>query len=96
MYKPKSDSTLWHTPKKELIEMLRCAEHNAAAANQRLKQQVQNIESGCTGYVKVVRCENCKHAETDKIGYYCTLHDDRVAENGFCSYGERKEIVNDR
>lgn len=38
----------------------------------------------------VVRCENCKHAETDKIGCYCTLHDDRVAENGFCSYGERK------
>lgn len=46
--------------------------------------------------VQVVRCENCKHAETYKIGCYCTLHDDRVAENGFCSYGERKEIANDR
>lgn len=45
--------------------------------------------------VPVVRCAACRHAETDKIGCYCNLHDDRVAENGFCSYGERKEIVND-
>lgn len=41
--------------------------------------------------IPVVRCENCKYAETDRIGCYCILHDDRVAENGFCSYGERRQ-----
>lgn len=41
--------------------------------------------------VLVVRCENCKHAETDRIGCYCILHDDRVAENDFCSHGERRQ-----
>lgn len=67
-----------------------------AEAYERVIEFISKMPAPTIDAVPVVRCNACKHAETDKIGCYCTLHDDRVAENGFCSYGERKEIVNDR
>lgn len=45
--------------------------------------------------VKVVQCKDCRRAEKDHLfgGYWC--HGYRVSPDGFCSYGERKEGVED-
>lgn len=38
--------------------------------------------------VKVVRCKDCKHWDKDFL--WCDRKSVRMAENDFCSYGERK------
>ena len=45
MAKRYSDATLMAMTKAELIEQLRCAEHNEDAANERLNQQAKNFRS---------------------------------------------------
>lgn len=44
-YKKYSDSTLLSLPKKELLEHLRCAEHNRDVAEQALEQQAENFKN---------------------------------------------------
>lgn len=46
------------------------------------------------GYVKVVRCRDCRYFHTDKLGDYCTLldfEDVKGMKDCFCSWGARKE-----
>ena len=61
MYKPKSDSTLKHYTKDQIIEELRCAEHNWGAAEERaeilskrLKQLTQKLIDSNTYSIKQV------------------------------------------
>ena len=44
MYKPLADSTLLRMPKKEIIELLRTAEHNAKVSQEWVDQQAENIK----------------------------------------------------
>lgn len=37
--------------------------------------------------VEVVRCEDCLFFEH----YWCSLHENTMYDNDFCSYGERKD-----
>lgn len=43
--------------------------------------------------VEVVRCKDCKHMGLRFLGQYCTVWGEYngMGEEGFCSYGERKE-----
>lgn len=89
-----SDSTLMRMTKADLIEQLRCAEHNREVAEEALAQQAENLKD----WKPVVHCKNCKHkgwvqelCHGKSIDYCrvwdCTLRD---LETNFCSYGERK------
>lgn len=44
MYKPLADSTLLRMPKKEIIELLRTAEHNAKVSQEWEAQQAENLK----------------------------------------------------
>lgn len=44
MYKPLADSTLLRMPKKEIIELLRTAEHNAKVSQEWVAQQADNLK----------------------------------------------------
>lgn len=44
MYKPLADSTLQRRKKKEIIELLRIAEHNAKVAQEYVDQQAENLK----------------------------------------------------
>lgn len=44
MYKPLADSTLLHMTKKEIIELLRTAEHNAEVSQEWVAQQAENLK----------------------------------------------------
>lgn len=44
MYKPLADSTLLRMPKKEIIELLRTAEHNAKVSQEWVNQQAENLK----------------------------------------------------
>lgn len=44
MYKPLADSTLLRMPKKEIIELLRLAEHNANVSQEWVAQQAENLK----------------------------------------------------
>lgn len=97
MYKPLADSTLLHMTKKELIELLRIAEHNAKVSQERVEQQAENLKD----WEPVVHCRDCKHfnhkrmeCENEAVS---TDHEGGAQYSlnfwldDFCSYGERKE-----
>ena len=44
MYKPLADSTLHRMTKKEIIELLRTAEHNAKVSQEWVAQQAENLK----------------------------------------------------
>ena len=43
--------------------------------------------------VEVVRCKDCRLSEhdIDNTEYWCCYWDNKTLENGYCSYGERKD-----
>lgn len=97
MYKPLADSTLLNMTKKEIIELLRIAEHNAVVSQEWVAQQAENLKD----WEPVVHCRDCKHfnhehmeceneaVSTDHEGgaqYSLNFESD-----DFCSYGERKD-----
>ena len=47
--------------------------------------------------VPVVRCKDCKWLYDEMDDYCCRSHRGlvRICENSFCSYGERKDEVNE-
>lgn len=80
MYKPLADSTLHSMTKKELIELLRTAEHNAEVSQEWVAQQAENLkdwepvvhgrwdDSGRYTFPSgnaAVRCTNCGCALTE-------------------------------
>ncbi len=92
-----SDSTLMRMTKAELIEQLRCAEHNREVAEEALAQQAENLKD----WKPVVHCRDCKHfnftrmeCENDAIS---TDHEGGAQYSlnfyldDFCSYGEKRK-----
>lgn len=83
-----SDSTLMRMTKAELIEQLRCAEHNQVVAEEQLAQQAENVKD----WVLVVHCKDCKYvlrAKWNKKGYrICPASHMEITDDDFCSYGE--------
>lgn len=69
MYKPLADSTLMSMTKKEIIEFLRVAEHNAEVSQETLEQQVENLKDWkpvvhgrwliTEGSIEDAVCSNC-------------------------------------
>ena len=57
MYKALSTATLMSMPKRKVIDILRCAEHNAAAAETMLAQQAENLKD----WQPVIRCKDCAY-----------------------------------
>lgn len=89
-----STSTLMGLTKKELVEYVRMAEHNQEVAEETLNQQAENVKD----WMPVVRCKDCKHYmeyplnKVDKrmCCYVHLLTPHFTPEDGFCSYGERR------
>lgn len=52
-----SDSTLMRMTKADLIEELRCAEHNREVAEEALAQQAENLKD----WKPVVHCRDCEY-----------------------------------
>ena len=87
-----ADSTLMSMKKSDLIECLRCAEHNPAVAEEQLAQHIENVKD----WVPVVRCKDCKYGDYDSKpdgAMVCLRTNDGFwrKETDFCSYGERRE-----
>ena len=91
MYKPLADSTLHSMTKKELIELLRTAEHNAKVSQEWVAQQAENIKD----WAPVVRCKDCKDWGSGLGGIpICRKTNKPMSPYDFCSYGERGEADN--
>lgn len=70
-----------------------------------IKDDIGNIKHiPAADVVEVVRCKDCKHRGNDDIcpmikikmcndgdGYFDEVSEDETFDDGFCSYGERKE-----
>ena len=88
--KPKADSTLYNMRKTDLIEYIRCLEHNYNVAVSFNENQAKYIES--LGIIKVVRCKDCIEVDGMEDGlYHCPYCTDLKKADDFCSYGERKD-----
>lgn len=76
MYKPLSDSTLMGMTKKEIISVLRVAEHNHKVCEEQLEQQYQNILNNFVYKPAILErihdefCEDCS-----KCNGACRLED---------------------
>ena len=86
-----SDSTLMRMTKADLIEQLRCAEHNQEVAEEALAQQAENLKD----WKPVVYCKDCKYAYINSFSAssgmaLCTSSGQPMQQDDFCSYGERK------
>lgn len=98
-YKPLADSTLSRMTKAEIIEVLRCAEHNAQAFEETLNQHIENVKD----WQPVTYCKDCKYYDNHPNGL-CYLHTEPKANargysgeavcvepDDFCSHGEPKK-----
>lgn len=95
--KPKAHSTLCNMRKADLIDYIRCLEHNYNVAVSFNENQARYIES--LDAVEVIRCKDCRFYETG-VEYYpdgtkdvCRLLKRQMLEDGFCSVGERRTDV---
>ena len=89
-----SNNTLLKMTKAEIIELLRCAEHNLSTAEEQLRQQIENVK----GWRPVVCCKDCEHGVevTDCGRRYlcCSIYGKTMSQmrpDDFCSFGERKK-----
>lgn len=82
--KPKADSTLLNMRKADLIEYIRCLEHNYNVAVSFNENQARYIES--LNVVEVVRCKDCKHYMT----IHCTCDGCCISDDWYCADGERE------
>jgi hypothetical protein len=83
-----ADSTLMSMKKSDLIECLRCAEHNQAVAEEQLAQHIENVKD----WVPVVRCKDCDAWKrnvgiVDSPNGHCFKHDIDTNGQDFCSWG---------
>lgn len=93
MYKELATSTLLRMTKRDIIERLRCAEHNANAYKATLEQQIKNVED----WDPVVRCKDCKYlgfrgmeAVCEHVNIYGI-----IKPWDYCSRGERRINTDD-
>lgn len=92
-YKPLADSTLSRMTKAEIIEILRCAEHNAQVFEETLNQHIENVKD----WQPVTPCKDCIHSGATEAGSrYCKeplgmYGAVPVQDNYFCSHGKAKE-----
>ena len=93
--KPKADATLMCMRKPELVEYVRCLEHNYNVAVAFNENQARYIES--LGLEGLVRCEDCKMFEVNAKARttLCRreLNYTYAKPNGFCSYGVRRDAT---
>ena len=81
--KPKADSTLRNMRKDDLIEYIRCLEHNynvAVSFNENQAKYIESLDAAPVVHGRWIPCENG--------GYYCSHCDRRVAfliHNKYCS-----------
>lgn len=86
--KPKAHSTLMNMRKKDLVDYIRCLEHNYNVAVSFNENQAKYIES--QDFISVVRCECCRHGIVLQHSDNVMCHGRKMPKNGFCSCGERK------
>lgn len=82
-----SDSTLMRMTKTELIDQLRCAQHNQAVWEETVKQQAENVKD----FEPVTHCKDCKYHRLYSTGNIYCVHSEGLSSQGpdaFCSYGE--------
>ena len=100
--KPKADSTLLNMRKADLVEYIRCLEHNYNVAVEFNENQARYIESLDT--VEVIKCKDCANYQQTlgkDSGKLCGYGSCRnpcamtgiVYDEDYCSYGERREYV---
>lgn len=86
-----SDSTLMRMTKAELIEQLRCAEHNREVAEEALAQQAENLKD----WEPVIHCKDCEYGVKGTVNsngfFVCDVSGLDITPNDFCSLGEKKE-----
>ena len=93
-----SDSTLMRMTKAELIEQLRCAEHNREVAEDAPAQQAENLKD----WEPVIRCRDCtfwtkgkykQGPDPEHMEYVgsCALSRFDKTESNFCCCGERRK-----
>lgn len=84
MYKPLADSTLLRMPKKEIIELLRVAEHNAKVSQEWVAQQAENLKD----WKPVVHARRIPfHSEVAGDIQYCSACDvGNTAKSDFCPH----------
>lgn len=85
-----SDSTLMRMTKAELIEQLRCAEHNREVAEEALAQQAENLKD----WEPVVHCKDCTYYRlglNGKSDNWCGRTGFVQLDEDFCSHGKLKE-----
>ena len=86
MYKPLADSTLLRMPKKEIIELLRVAEHNAKVSQEWVDQQAKNLKD----WKPVVHAEWVVCGDGDNVPWMCshcgktTAHKYKVIYGKYC------------
>lgn len=73
-----ADSTLMSMKKSDLIECLRCAEHNQAVAEEQLAQHIENVKD----WVPVVRCKDCRWRGREECAMFLSLRMRRTAHMG--------------
>lgn len=79
-----ADSTLMSMKKSDLIERLRCAEHNQAVAEERLAQHIENVKE----WAPVVRCKDCIYRIDGRcFSRTSFLNAPAVEPDNFCSWG---------
>lgn len=65
-----------------------------------LEREVKHIivrEAGVADWIRyepIIRCRDCKHYTDDEVEYrhYCNEWCGQVKPDGFCAWGERKEV----
>ena len=90
--KPKADSTLRNMRKDDLIEYIRCLEHNYNVSVSFNENQAKYIES--LDAVPVVRCKDCWKNGTEECAMHiecdCGMYSWNEGDD-FCSWGERED-----
>lgn len=86
--RPKADSTLRNMRKDDLIEYIRCLEHNYNVAVSFNENQAKYIES--LDAVLVVRCKDCKNNGACSIQDAMNWTPRTEIGDYYCSYGERR------
>lgn len=103
MYKPLADSTLHSMTKKEIIELLRIAEHNAEISQEWVAQQAENLKDWAPvvhgrwkllhagDWTSVCVCSVCGRRETVASSDMCNPEDRMSKIYPFCHCGAKMD-----
>lgn len=83
-----SNNTLLAMTKEELIEQLRCAEHNQAVAEERLSQQAENVKD----WAPVVHGHWVSLADCSNAGVYCSNCHKKVYKEDYALCNRKNKL----